>query len=284
MEQQRRRSNMIDELCAFALKNTLNEIKNACPELSNTFILGSNGQIIAKDKNTDEETATRAAEAFNALAEKTEAIEGIESIIFQAATGHVNVDRVNGFYLTTVTSKEGDEKYIKVLTRAAIPTVLKLVKRIHSAFPEDIDNLNLREHEFPKETTSDTESHDEDDTEETDESRNPELMEQENETDAFLPEPPVTQFMIETLGGIRRRSDTVRIENALILQWRDLFGNKKIREVDVETLDGQTTRCKFKPIKDSKHEGKGIIQMPLKTQLILQASKGELVMVKPVIE
>jgi len=49
-------------------------------------------------------------------------------------------------------------------------------------------------------------------------------------------------------------------------------------------LDGQTMRCKFKPIKDSKHEGKGIIQVPLKTQMILQTSKGELVMVKPVIE
>ena len=275
---------MIDELCAFALKTTLNEIKNACPELSNAFILGSNAQIIAKDKNTNKETATRAAAAFNALAEKTEAINGIESIIFQAATGHVNVDRVNGFYFATVTSKEGDEKYVNALTRVAIPTVLKLVKRIHSAFPEEIDALNFAEHEFPEEATSDTGSHYEEAKEEIDETTNPELMEQENETDAFLPDPPVTQFMIETLGGIRRRSDTVRIENALILQWRDLFEDKKIREVDVETLDGQTTRCKFKPIKDSKHEGKGIIQVPLKTQLILQTSKGELVMVKPVIE
>ena len=209
---------------------------------------------------------------------------GIESITFQTDTGHVNVDRVNGFYLATVTSKEGNEKYVNALTRVAIPTVLKMVKKIHSAFPEGIGDLDLREHEFPKETTSDKESHDEDANEETDETTNPELTEQENETDAFLPDPPVTQFMIETLGGIRRRSDTVRIENALILQWKDLFGDKKIREVDVETLDGQTTRCKFKPIKDSKHEGKGIIQVPLKTQLILQTSKGELVMVKPVIE
>ena len=275
---------MIDDLCTFALKNTLTEIKNACPELKNAFIIGSNAQIIAKDKNTDKESATRAAEAFNALAEKTEAINGIESIIFQAATGHVNVDRVNGFYLTTVTTKEGDQKYINALTRVAIPTVLKLIKRIHSAFPENIDDLDLGEHEFPQETTNDTESHQEDAVDETDEAPSREIMEQANETGAFLPDPPVTQFMIETLGGIRRRPDTVRIENALILQWKDLFGDKKIREVDVETLDGKTTRCKFKPIKDSKHEGKGTIQMPLKTQLILQASKGELVMVKPVIE
>jgi len=275
---------MSDELCAFALKNTLNEIKNACPELSNAFIFGSNAQIIAKDENTDEKTATRAAAAFKTLAEKKETTNGIESIIFQAATGHVNVDRVNGFYLATVTSKEGDEKYVNALTRVAIPTILKLVKRIHSAFPEEIDALNFGEHESPEEATSDTESHDEEAKEETDETTNRELMEQENEADSLLPDPPVTQFMIETLGGIRRRSDTVRIENALILQWKDLFGDKKIREVDVETLDGQTTRCKFKPIKDSKREGKGIIQIPLKTQMILQTSKGELVMVKPVIE
>ena len=273
---------MIDELCTFALKNTLNEVKNVCPELTNAFILGSNTQVIAKDENTDEETATRAADTFNALAKKTEAINGIEAIILQAATGHVNVDRVNGFYLTTVTSKEGDEKYVNALTRVAIPTVLKLVKRIHSAFPEEIDDLNFGEHESPEKTRNDK-SHDEEATEETN-ATNPELMEQENEADSSLPDPPVTQFMIETLGGIRRRSDTVRIENALILQWKDLFGDKKIREVDVETLDGKTMRCKFKPIKDSKHEGKGIIQVPLKTQMILQTSKGELVMVKPVIE
>jgi hypothetical protein len=271
---------MTDELCAFALKNTLNEIKNACPELTNAFILGPNAQIIAKDKNTRKETINRTAEAFNALAEKTEAIEGIGSITFQAATGHVNVDRVNGFYLTTVTSKEGDAKYVKVLALAAIPAVLKIMKKIHSVFPEDTDEFNFREQEFPKETAS----RDEEATEETVEAANRELMPQENEIDAFLPDPPVTQFMIESLGGIRRRSDTVRIENALILQWKDLFGDKKIRKVDVETLDGKTMRCKFKPIKDSKHEGKGIIQIPVKTLLILQASKGELVMVKPVIE
>lgn len=246
---------MIDELCAFALKNTLNEIKNACPELSNAFILGSNAQIIAKDENTDQVTVTRAAEAFNALAEKTEAIDGLESITFQAATGHVNVDRVNGFYLTTVTSNEGDEKYVNALTRVAIPTVLKLVKRIHSAFPENVGDLDLGEREFPEKTTSNTESHDEDATEETDETTIPVLVEEKNEADTF-PEPPVTQFMIENLGGLRAHSDTVRIENALVLQWRELFGNKKIKEVDVETLDGQTTRCKFKPIKDSKHEEK----------------------------
>jgi hypothetical protein len=63
-----------------------------------------------------------------------------------------------------------------------------------------------------------------------------------------------------------------------------LYGDKKIEEVDMETPKGKTTRCKFKPIKGSKHEGKGIIQIPEKIQLTLQITKGELVMVKPVVE
>jgi len=76
----------------------------------------------------------------------------------------------------------------------------------------------------------------------------------------------------------------VRIDNQAILQWKELYGDKEITEVDVETLNGQTTRCKFKPIKDSKLEGKGIIQVPQKIQLTLQTSQGELVMVKPVVD
>jgi len=80
------------------------------------------------------------------------------------------------------------------------------------------------------------------------------------------------------------KSDTVRIDNSVISRWNDLYGDKTIQEVYLEALDGKTTRCKFKPIKDSKYEGKGVIQMPEKIQAALETSKGELVMVKPVVE
>ena len=89
--------------------------------------------------------------------------------------------------------------------------------------------------------------------------------------------------MVENLGGLLVASDTVRIDSEVIQQWKDLYGDRAISEVDVETLSGQTTRCKFKPIKNSKQEGKGIIQLPQKIQRTLQASEGELVMVKPAI-
>jgi hypothetical protein len=104
------------------------------------------------------------------------------------------------------------------------------------------------------------------------------------ENGPVLPEPPVTQVIVESLSGLLIKSDTVRIDNSVIARWNDLYGDKKIQEVDLEALDGKTTRCKFKPIKDSKYEGKGVIQMPEKIQLALGTSSGELVMVKPAVE
>ena len=243
---------MSNEVYAFALKNTLNEIKNVCPDVSNTFIF-KDGKIIAKDENTDEETIKNTVDAFNALTERADTIGGLESVTFHGANGRVNIACINDFYLTTIASKEADEKYVNTLTRVLVPTVLKLVEKIHSA---SIDNNTFT-------------------TEQPEPEVNPEPL---------LPEPPVNQFIVENLGGLLVPSDTVRIDNEVIVQWKDLYTDKKIEEVDVETLNGKTTRCKFKPIKGSKYEGKGVIQMPEKIQLTLQTTKGELVMVKPVVE
>jgi predicted regulator of Ras-like GTPase activity (Roadblock/LC7/MglB family) len=244
---------MSNEVYAFALKNTLNEIKNACPDISNTFIFKEDGKIIAKDENTNEKTITKTVDAFNALTERANTIGGLESVTFHGTKGQVNIACINDFYLTTIASKEADEKYINTLTRVLVPTVLKLVEKIHSA---SIDNDTFATEQIEPEV-------------------NPEPL---------LPEPPVNQFIVENLGGLLVPSDTVRIDSAVIVQWKDLYGDKKIEEVDVETLNGKTTRCKFKPIKGSKYEGKGVIQMPEKIQLTLQTTKGELVMVKPVVE
>jgi hypothetical protein len=244
---------MSNEVYAFALKNTLNEIKNVCPDVSNTFIFKENGKIIAKDENTDEETITRTVDAFDTITERADAIGGLESVTFHGANGRLNIACINDFYLTTIASKEADEKYVNTLTRVLVPTVLKLIEKIH---PASIDNNTF--------TT--------------------EQIEPEVNPEPLLPEPPVNQFIVENLGGLLVPSDTVRIDSAVIVQWKNLYADKKIEEVDVETLNGKTTRCKFKPIKDSKYEGKGIIQIPEKIQLTLQTTKGELVMVKPVVE
>ena len=67
-------------------------------------------------------------------------------------------------------------------------------------------------------------------------------------------------------------------------KWEELYKGNKIMEVEIGTFDGKTMRCKVKTIKDSKYEGKGIIQMPEKIQLALEIKKGELVRAKPIIE
>jgi hypothetical protein len=281
---------MNNEVYAFALKNTLDEIKNVCPDVANTFIFKEDGKILAKDETTTEETINRTIDAFDAITERADALGGLEAVTFQGANGRVNIACINDFYLTTVASKEADEKYVNTLTRVLIPTVIKLVDKIHPASADDDTLTTVKPEPLAEndtdEVTGDAENcekelpvEDAAATDAIEEQQTPEVN-----SEPWLPEPPVTQFMVENLGGLLVPSDTVRIDNEVIVQWKDLYGDKKLEEVDVETLNGKTTRCKFKPIKDSKYAGKGVIQMPEKIQLTLETTKGELVMAKPVVE
>jgi hypothetical protein len=280
---------MNNNVYAFALKSTLDEIQGACPDVSNTFIF-KDGKILAKSETADETTAKLTINAFDSITERADTLGGLEAVTIQGANGRVSIACMNDFYLTTVLSKKADEKYVNTLTRVLIPTVIKLVEKIHPTSTDD-ETLTVNpepvEEEAAEEDAESAEA-DENETAEEEETATTEPAE-EQETPAvddepLLPEPPVTQLIIEDLGGLLIPSDTVRIDKAVITQWNDLYGDKKIEEVDLETLDGKTTRCKFKHIKDSKRKEKGIIQMPEKIQLTLEIAKGELVMVKPVVE
>jgi predicted regulator of Ras-like GTPase activity (Roadblock/LC7/MglB family) len=272
---------MNNDLTAFALRNTLAEIKNTCPEVSHTFIFTDNATIIARDEDTDEETATRAAESFNTLSKKADTIGGLETVTFYGNNDRVNIFSMDDFNLAMVTSKENDEPQSSaILARILIPTMLKLTEKIALSFEEESNRLE--EPAFSDETIHDTEEPELQAEEAVEVEAEP--FEEENEPQPLLPDAPITQFMVETLSGLLVASDTVRIDSAVIQQWKDLFGDKLITEVDLETLNGQTTRCKFKPMKKAKQEGKGTIQLPQKIQQTLQTSKGELIMVKPVID
>jgi hypothetical protein len=278
---------MNNNVYAFALKSTLDEIQGACPDVSNTFIF-KDGKILAKSETTDEKTANRTINAFESITERVYTLGGLETVTIQGANGRVSITCMNDFYLTTVLSKKADEKYVNTLTRVLIPTVIKLVEKIHPTSTDD-ETLTVNPEPAKEEAAEEDENEQVEEetvtTEPTEEQETPEEEETpEVDDEPLLPEPPVTQLIIEDLGGLLVPSDTVRIDKAVITQWNDLYGDKKIEEVDLETLDGKTTRCKFKPIKDSKRKEKGIIQMPEKIQLTLEITKGELVMVKPVVE
>jgi hypothetical protein len=102
-------------------------------------------------------------------------------------------------------------------------------------------------------------------------------------SEPVLPEPPVTQFMVEKIGGLLVPPDIVRVDNEIVSKWNDLYGDKQITRVHIETLEGKKGICKFKSIKNENRNAKGIIQIPQRILQALKISEGKLVIVKPVI-
>ncbi len=275
---------MNKELETFALKTTLDEIKNTCPDVSNTFIFTVDGKLLITDDDTNEETVNCTAKALKTLFKKAETLGGLETAVFYNSHKRMNVFREQNYYLTIVGSEKNDLKHPANVARILIPTVLKLTEKI-SNFKQE-EPLDVKEADVPEKKPRHVK---ETSTSRAQKVKAAELafLREQSETENQLesvPEPPVTQFMVENVGGLLVAADTVRIDNAVMQQWKDLYGERTISEVDVETLNGQTIRCKFKPIKDSKHDGRGIIQLPHKIQQLLHTSKGELVVVKPAIQ
>ncbi len=293
---------MNNQVYTFALKSTLQEIQNVCPDITSNFIL-KDGKVLAKDKNTTEETATQTVETFNMIMENAAIIGGLEAISIQGVHGKVNISAISDFHLATVSSVKADEKYVNTLSRVLIPIVIKLVEEIQPASteneqitiedetietiePEPVEEVTEEKVDEPEAVDGENGQPDELD-EEAEMSKlyeETESFEPEVDNEPMLPEPPVKQLMIENLKGFRVPSDTVRVDQEVIAQWSELYSDKKINEVEIEALNGKTTRCKLKQIKKSKDEGKGVIKMPEKIQIALEAAAGELVTVKPVVE
>jgi len=302
---------MSNQVYAFALDSTLREIKHVCPDVTSIFVFEENAQTIAKDDDTTQETISKTVDAFQTIKAKSETAGGLEAVTIQGSEGRVSIASINNFYLATVTSKEADEKFVDSLTRILIPTVVKLVDQIQparrrSGEPTMAAELELAEesiqepiqepveYAYQEEAVEETEypEQSEEEMPTVEETVAEELVESVKEVQAdnfeenglVLPEPPVTQVIVESLGRLQFKSDTVRIDNSIIEQWKDLYGDRIIEEVELDALNGKTIRCKFSPIKDSKYQGKGVIQIPDKIQAAMETSKGKLVMVKPVVE
>jgi len=275
---------MDDEVYSFALKNALNEIRNLCPDITNTFMFREEGEIIAGDENTPEKAMVHVIDAFDGILEKAEAIGGVEGVTVEGSNGRVNVSRANDIYLVTVTSRKADMNYVNTVTRVLIPTVLKLLEKICPTLLKDKSPLAEAERKPETPRVKELKRSVAELTEETAMEEPREAVEPEVKRKPLFPEAPTNQLIVENLGGLLVPSDTVRIDGEILSQWEELCEGKEIKEVEVETFDGKSTRCKVKPIKGSKFNGKGVIQMPDKIQLALEIKKGELVRAKPVVE
>jgi len=273
---------MDNEFYPFALKNTLDEMQKICPEIKTAFALDGNRKLIARGANTPENSLARAIELFGEVLEKAEAIGGVEDITIQGTDGKLNVSHMEEIYLVTVTSKKADLNYVNTVTRVLVPTVLKLLEKLAPAPVKN--NSSPLESELETPVVERTEEPEASPAEEAEPEKLEETAEPEQKLDKTLPEPPVTQFIVEEMKGLLAPSDTVRVDNSVIEQWKELYEGKSIEEADVETFTGKSLRCKVKPIKDGKLEGQGKIQIPNKLQLVLDIKKGELLRVKPAIE
>jgi hypothetical protein len=277
---------MDNEAYTFALKNALNEIRNICPDITNAFMFREDGEIIVGDENTSQKTMVHVVDALDSIFEKADAIGGVECITIEGSNGRVNVSWLNDLYFVTVTSRKADMNYVNTVTRVLIPTVLRLMEKIcptplksHSPLTETKHQLKIPMDEELEKPESVAEP-----VEETVIEEPKETVETETKHKPLLSESPVNQLIVENLGGLLVPSDTVRIDSEILGKWEELCDGSKIEEVEIGTFDGKTVQCKVKTIKDSKYEGKGIIQMPEKVQLALEIRKGELVRVKPIIE
>src|SRR5208283_2909089 len=135
---------MSTEACNLALKNTLNEIRNVCPDISHTFVFRENGEILAGDENTNEVSVNNTVESFQLLAERATAMGGIESVTFRGSESKVNIIRFDDLYITTVSSNDADEKTISNLTRVMIPTTLKIVQNIYPSIKNRPQAVTLK--------------------------------------------------------------------------------------------------------------------------------------------
>jgi len=293
---------MNEDLYNIALKNALTEIKNACTDINWSFILTNNGTVISGEDSILDSNITKAANSFQSLAQKAGAAGELDSMLIDAENGKVYGSNINGMYFVAGLSRGADLTYFRAITRAVLPTILKVLDSITSPltptptrpssfvqYPISKPNLS----ESPVEEEQEEPEQHAEETPEEEKFTEPEKTEDLEPQELFEPraaEPekqleavPSQQLIVDRFGGLMVKADTVQLDSDILHRWGAVLNMKEIREVDIETFSGKTARCKTKVINDSKLEGRGFIRIPDKTCQVLDVRRGELVRVKPVV-
>jgi len=279
----------------------LGEIQNVCPDINKAFILMDNGTIVARDDQALDPSVERAVNSLQSLAEKATSVGGLDDLLIDGDKGKVYVSQVNGMYSVMALSKQADLPFLRTVNGIILPTILRVLNCIS---PETTLSIPLQsapivprtqfrpapsEPQLVEEAVEETLEEPEK-AEEIEAPEPLEALEAETEVEAEV-EPahePITdlpsqQLIVDKFGGLMVRADTVQLDSEILERWSSLLDVKEIREVDIETFSGKTTRCKAKVISDQKFEGRGLIRIPEKTCDALELKRGELVRVKPVV-
>ena len=272
---------LANEAYTLALKETLDGIVHSCPGIRNALIFDENGGIVAVDDRTSEDKAVQTVDALDKMLENADLFGNFETAVFEGVEGLLNVSHFDDLFLVTVASERRNSDRTIAFANVLIPVVLKVLRRV-SVAPvkgnQEEPEIELEEPLTHEETEKPNEQLENDSTDHSEKST------PRKASKDILPEAQVNQFIVENLGGMFASSDTVRIDNTLLLNWIDTYADRKIEEIEIATFGGKSVRCKVKPIKDAKLEGKGLVQIHEKVQVALEIKKGELVRIKPVIE
>ena len=273
---------LANEAYTLALKDTLDGMTHTFPNIKNALFFNESGDIIAMDDKTSEESAVHTVDALDEILDRTDILGSLENVALEGTEGWLNVSRFDDLFLVTTVPSKADLERATAFADVLVPTVLKVLRRVHLApVKENLEELEV-EHEEPP--TQRTEEKKTEFLEQTRIEKRSEESAPETTSKPVMREPQVNQFIVENLGGMFSSSDTVRIDNDLLLKWKEMYDDREIEEVKIATFGGKSVRCKVKPVKDAKLEGKGSVQIHEKTQSALQIKKGELVRVTPIIE
>lgn len=306
---------MNDEAYNTALRNAIVEIKNAYNDLNWSFILTENGTVISSEDNAADPNMTKAADSFQVLAEKANAIGGLDNMLVNGENGKIFVSSLSDMYLIAGLSKDADLVYFRTITNAVLPTIMKILDNLTSSNltpapfkptpslsyppppkPTPITPVSPISSITP--TISELKIENEDEKErETEEFKYPttdeELREepltldtdrrQGIETRRQIESVPSQQLIVDRFSGLMVKSDQVQLDEEVLKRWSALLNGAEINEVEIESFSGKAVRCRVKVINDSKLEGRGLIRIPEKTCQSLEVRRGELVRVKPVI-
>jgi len=268
---------MNEKVYAIALKSALTEIQNVCEGIKWSFIFTKDGTIISgNDDKTISPEITKAASSFQSLTEKAGAVGGLTQLLINGDKGKVHVSSIDDNYLVSGTSKKADIAYMRSITSVVFPTILRVLENIGGSIGE-VGPTPLKS--LPSQPLEDEAA----EVEEEEELAEPAGEEVEKAKKVKgLPSVPSQQLIVDKLGGLLVRADTVQVDSEVLKRWSALMGGKEVKEVEIETFSGKMAQCKVKTISDRKLEGRGFIRIPDKTSQTLEIKRGELVRVKPV--
>jgi hypothetical protein len=257
------------------LRAVLGEFRVLSPDITTAVVFRSNGEAIAATEDTTPEQTQTLITNLNCITH-AECIGGIQNLTIQDLNTQLTVNAVDEVYFAVVAHRGGEQRVVKSLTEVVAPTIIRLalgklvVEPPKAEFTAELAEVKAESEVLaavvPEETAFEP------------------ITQPEEPLEPLLPKAPTTQFMVEKIGGILVPPDTVRIDSEVIEKWRELYGNRQFTTVHIETLEGRTLTCKFKPIKDIKPNEKGMIQVPERIIQILGSGRGKLVLVKPVVE